>query len=1149
MGCIMLSQDKKQGLLVSKLYEEKSKGVKVQRGWLKQYYSRILTCFRWEVIRQLESQNVGDFWLPRGDNGISNAFTSKKAWEILVKTYGDGEKNKRVKLQTIRRQYELLDIEENESIANYFDRIQELVNAMRACKEKISDQQVVDKILRTLPQPFDHKNDQTQKQDRNKNWKFDKRKVRCHNCQKPGHYARKRWVGEGAKNKPNNRANLAQDEGSDSEAVFLMATTNNESSNDTSWYLDSGCFTHMTGKREWFINLDDSSKSRVRFADNSSLTAEGISRVVFRDKDGRETVIEEVLHVPGMKTNLLSLGQLLQKRFVMTMEDNCLKKPETCHTSKSVSDRTFQIGINILKHQCFATSENKVEWLWHLRYGHLNFKDLHLLTNHKMVKGLPQVVVPEETRGSFSRYVPTEATQKLEVIHSDVCGPMQTETPGGSRYFISIDDLTRKTWIYLIKRKHEVLDIFKEFKCLVEEQSGKVIKVLRTDGEGEYVSNEFKEFSKSEGVIHEVTPPYTPQHNGTAERRNRTLLNLVRCMLKSKNLPSFLWGEAVSTTAYILSKSLTKSGRYNTKRSMDWSQTKCYPSKDIWLRRKLDDKGTPHILIGYHSTIGYKKYGPGSGQVSTSKEIICDENGSWNWNSTSSEAQSRILPEEEPPATPTINKNPPPSLFQDSVVKPEGELVHFALIAEVGLVEFDKAVTEEKWLKAMKEEINSIKKNLTWELVDPPSNKKPIALKWVYKVKVNPKGEVVKHNARLVAKGFLQKARINYGEVYAPVAKIETVKLVVAITTNADWSMHQLDVKSAFLNGPLEEVYVLQPQGFVVKGEENKVYKLKKALYGLKQAPRAWNKRIDSFLSQVGFKKYTSEHGVYVKSRKNSVKSEKLVVCLYVDDLLITGSSEEAIVEFKGQMMNEFEKSDLGLLSYFLGIGFKMTKYGTQSNPARTPIPAQAGLTLEKETDDLVDPTHYRKIVGCLRNLCNTRPNLNFSVGLICKFMHEPRQSHLLVTKRILRCLDERITSGKFEQSKAAGRQQIRHLARHPAAHGRSKHIETRFHFLREQVSNEKLRIEHCRTEIQFADILTKALKLERFRCLRDSIGIVCVCSAGTPALDELPKSHVAQGTRPFNYNYCVMEGDFKPCSFVRLLPSSFLISNGPPLK
>ncbi|RDX92049.1 hypothetical protein CR513_25882, partial [Mucuna pruriens] len=197
----------------------------------------------------------------------------------------------------------------------------------------------------------------------------------------------------------------------------------------------------------------------------------------------------------------------------------------------------------------------------------------------------------------------------------------------------------------------------------------------------------------------------------------------------------------------------------------------------------------------------------------------------------SSKAQPRIpIEEEELIAALVFNK-----ASVDPTLNLEGELIHSALTAEAEPepVEFDKAVIEEKWLKAMKEEINSIEKNQTWELV-----------------KVNLKGEVVKHKAKLVSKEFLQKVGIDYGEVYASVARIEIIRLVVAIATNANWSTHQLDVKSAFLNGPLEkEVCVNQLHDFVVKGKENKVYKLKKALYGLKQAPRAWNMRIDGYLS------------------------------------------------------------------------------------------------------------------------------------------------------------------------------------------------------------------------------------------------------------------------------------------------------------
>ncbi|RDX92871.1 hypothetical protein CR513_24943, partial [Mucuna pruriens] len=175
------------------------------------------------------------------------------------------------------------------------------------------------------------------------------------------------------------------------------------------------------------------------------------------------------------------------------------------------------------------------------------------------------------------------------------------------------------------------------------------------------------------------------------------------------------------------------------------------------------------------------------------------------------------------------------------------------------------------------------KKNRTWELVDPPSYKKLIALKWVYKVKVNPRGEVVKN----------KKAEIDYGELYALVVKIATIRLVVVVAINASWSMHQLNVKSAFSNGSLEEeVYVDQLLGFVVKGKENKVYKLKKVL-------NKHQERINDYLSHISLKKCTSEHGVYVKCWKGSMKSEKLLECLYVDDLLITNINEVEIASFK----------------------------------------------------------------------------------------------------------------------------------------------------------------------------------------------------------------------------------------------------------
>ena len=162
--------------------------------------------------------------------------------------------------------------------------------------------------------------------------------------------------------------------------------------------------------------------------------------------------------------------------------------------------------------------------------------------------------------------------------------------------------------------------------------------------------------------------------------------------------------------------------------------------------------------------------------------------------------------------------------------------------------------------------------------------------------------------------------------MFAPVARMETVRLVTAVASSKGWKMSQMDVKSAFLNGPLEEeVYIVQPPGFEKEGRKHLVYRLRKALYGLKQAPRAWNKLIDAVLAKLGFVKSTVEFGVYVKRTSHA---NTLIACLYVDDLIITGSVEEEIEEFKGRMKIEFEMTNLGTLSYFLGLEFVHTHKG-----------------------------------------------------------------------------------------------------------------------------------------------------------------------------------------------------------------------------
>jgi transposase InsO family protein len=305
-----------------------------------------------------------------------------------------------------------------------------------------------------------------------------------------------------------------------------------------------------------------------------------------------------------------------------------------------------------------AVSNDMQNWIWHLRFGHLNFRYLNQLASKEMVKGLPKIEIPnkicdgcligKQSRNAFNKSMPMRSSNVLEVVHSDVCGPFDENSLGGNRYFVTfVDEYSRKMWIYLLKAKDEVFDVFKNFKVLVENQSGKKLKILRTDGGGEYTSKNFELFCVNNGVEHEVIAPYTPQHNGLAERRNRTILDMARCMVKHRNLPKTFWGEAVSTAVHILNRSPTKKLNHKVPEEV-WSGKKpsvshfkvfgslCHKHVPEAKRKKLDDRSEPMILVGYHVTGAYKLYNPVSKKMIFSRDVIVDEAKSWDWITGSS---------------------------------------------------------------------------------------------------------------------------------------------------------------------------------------------------------------------------------------------------------------------------------------------------------------------------------------------------------------------------------------------------------------------------------------------------------------------------------------------------------------------------------
>ena len=235
---------------------------------------------------------------------------------------------------------------------------------------------------------------------------------------------------------------MAKEESSEAseEPVILMMVTQPERSSVEIWYIDSGCSNHMTGHREWLVDLDERKKSIVRFANNRVIQAEGAGNVVVTKQDGKQAIISDVLYVPGMKSNLISLGQLLEKGYSVRTVDNLL---EVCDAAKKTvikvplaRNKTFKVSLNKLDTQCFSAAVYTDEfWLWHLRMGHLNFRDLSRMRFEKLVSGLPLIKTPvkvcenfwisKQSRTSFSNFTTSRSSEILQVVYSDVCGPFE----------------------------------------------------------------------------------------------------------------------------------------------------------------------------------------------------------------------------------------------------------------------------------------------------------------------------------------------------------------------------------------------------------------------------------------------------------------------------------------------------------------------------------------------------------------------------------------------------------------------------------------------------------------------------------------------------------------------------------------------------
>lgn len=341
---------------------------------------------------------------------------------------------------------------------------------------------------------------------------------------------------------------------------------------------------------------------------------------------------------------------------------------------------------------------------------------------------------------------------------------------------------------------------------------------------------------------------------------------------------------------------------------------------------------------------------------------------------------------------------------------------------------YNEAKCVKEWVTAMEEEMHALEKNETWDVVPKPPGTQAVTCKWVYRIKRKADGSIDRYKARLVARGFSQKYGEDYEETFSPVAKMTSIRTVLALAASSRWKLWQLDVKNAFLYGELDRpIYMEQPPGFEKKDGHQLVCRLKKALYGLKQAPRAWYGKIAEYLQFCGYTASESDSSLFIKKHQGQM----VVVLLYVDDIILTGSNYGEVTRLQDELSLRFEMKKLGELGTFLGLQIEnleeglfvsqinyakklVDKFGmTDGKKSYTPLDVNPRLSRDEGTC-LPDPRLYRALVGSLIYLTITRPDIAYAVGVVSRYMQEPRKPHLEEAKKILKYINTSLDVGLF---------------------------------------------------------------------------------------------------------------------------------------
>ncbi|RVW98057.1 Retrovirus-related Pol polyprotein from transposon TNT 1-94 [Vitis vinifera] len=810
--------------------------------------------------------------------------------------------------------------------------------------------------------------------------------------------------------------------GNSNSMPAMVASSNNLA--DDNWYLDSGASHHITQNVANLTNATPyTGADKVTIGNGKHLTISntGFTRLF---SNPHSFQLKKVFHVPFISANLISVAKFCSDNNALIEFHSNGFFVKDLHTKRVLAQgklenglykfpvisnrKTAYVGItNDSTFQC-STIGNKRE-LWHHRLGHAATDIVtRIMHNCNVSCGKYKATVCSSCQLAKSHRLPTHlssfhASKPLELVYTDIWGPASVTSTSGAKYFILfVDDYSRS----------------------------------------------FMSFLQESGILHRFSCPYNSSQNGRVERKHRHVVETGLALLAHAGLPLKFWSYAFQTATFLInrmpSKVLQNASPYFAlfKRNPDYKFLRvfgclCYPFIRPYNNHKLQYRSLKCVFLGYslHHK-GYLCLDNLTGRVYVSPHVVFDEtqfpfaqnissspskdasdesvipaiivssnpstlsfHGS-NHSMASPNLTSALTHPTPPTDTPTTRSLREPVLeaevtlpAQQQVVVPPPRVTtrsmsgitkrkHIFNLAAFKISEpttLKQAIKDPNWAEAMQTEIAALHKNQTWDLVDPPKD----------------------------------------------------VNIIGSLSYR--WELRQLDVQNVFLNGDLvEQVYMAQPPGFLHPNHPNKVCKLKKALYGLKQSPRAWFTKRSSALLSWGFNSSRIDSSMFVHFGTHST----LIVLVYVDDIIVTGSSPVLIQQLIHKLHSLFALRDLGQLSYFLGIEvaydggsmhLSQSKYITNllqrtsmldSKAAATP--GTVGLSLSQFDGDLMDDvTMYRSVVGALQYATLTRSDIAFSVNKACQFMHRPTSTHWSSVKRILRYLKGTTTHGLLLQPSA----------------------------------------------------------------------------------------------------------------------------------